>query len=76
MITVTHYTSVHGWEFACDQAGLTGGGRTRSESMAAAEHCVRHHLSEIRRADVTLEAARRELRHVTAPSKVATEAAA
>lgn len=65
MINVTHFSNDDGWEFESDKAGLAGGGRTLSASVAAAERAARVHFSAVRGAPVPLDRARRELRHRT-----------
>jgi hypothetical protein len=57
-----------GWlYFSATTATIAGGGRTLDESKDAAEHAVRHFLSETERRDVPQEEARIRTRHVQAP---------
>ena len=59
-----------GWTFTCGQTALiSGGGRTYEESVEAATHAVRRHLSRRRGYAVGHDQAVRAVRHVRLPAR-------
>ena len=65
MVDVVHKLGTVGWEFVGrTEPPLIGGGRDLERSKCAAEHAVRHYLSQQSGTAVDLDDARRETRHL------------